>query len=188
VYINDLPKCIKSKCSIFADDTNVYNIPDQDNVLQKDIVALQKWTEDWQIEFNVDKCSIIHLGSNNIGRDYEMNANSIKTSIEEKDLGVLIDNKLHFRQHIENITNSANKMLGIIKRNFKNLTRKSFVMLYKALVRSKLEYANAIWSPLFKEDNRKIERAQRRATKCLNSRIKHMKKDCIFSTYTYIGV
>ena len=126
--------------------------------ISSDITALEKWTEDWQIEFNVDKCSEMHLGSNNIEKEYKMNTNIIKKVKEEKDLGVLVDSKLQFKQHIDNVCNNANKTLGIIKRNFKNLSRKSFVLLYKALVRSKLEYANAIWSPMFKEDVNKIEK------------------------------
>jgi len=38
-------------------------------------------------------------------------------------------------------------MLGLTKRNFNLLCRDSFVMLYKTMVRSHLEYANAVWNP-----------------------------------------
>ena len=37
-------------------------------------------------------------------------------------------------------------MLGLTKRNFNLLCRDSFVMLYKSMVRSHLEYANAVWN------------------------------------------
>jgi len=48
--------------------------------------------------------------------------------------------------------NKANSILGIIKINCRYLSQESFVMLYKALVRLHLEYANAVWSPYKKCD------------------------------------
>ena len=58
-----------------------------------------------------------------------------------KDLGVVFDSRLKFDEHIDEKVNKAYQMLGIIKRNFIYLTPDSFVILYKALVRSHLEYA-----------------------------------------------
>jgi len=64
-----------------------------------------------------------------------------------KDLGIAFEVKLNFGLHISEKVNKANSILGIIKRNFRYLSKESFVMLYKALVRSHLEYGNAVWSP-----------------------------------------
>ena len=58
-----------------------------------------------------------------------------------KDLGVVFDSRLKFDEHIHQKNNKAYQMLGIIKRHFIYLTPDSFVVLYKALVRSHLEYA-----------------------------------------------
>jgi len=58
-------------------------------------------------------------------------------------------------------------MLGLIKRNFNLLCRDSFVMLYKTMARSHLEYANAVWKRhrgLIKD----LERVQMRATKLVS--------------------
>ena len=46
-------------------------------------------------------------------------------------------------------------------------------MLYKALVRSHLEYAIAVWSPYEKGDISSLEKVQRRATKLIGS-IRHL--------------
>jgi len=65
-----------------------------------------------------------------------------------KDLGVIFDNELNFVLHCkEKIINTAYSYLGIIKRNFTYLDEDTFVMLYKSLVRSHLEYANSVWNP-----------------------------------------
>jgi len=69
-----------------------------------------------------------------------------------KDLGITFDVKLNFSLHISEKVNKANSILGIIKRNFRSLSQESFVMLYKTLVHSHLEYANAILNPYKKCD------------------------------------
>ena len=56
-------------------------------------------------------------------------------------------------------------MLGIIKRNFKLLEKEAFKNLYKAMVRSHLEYAQSTWSTRYKKDIELIEKVQKRATK-----------------------
>jgi len=38
-------------------------------------------------------------------------------------------------------------MIGLLKSNFINMDCKTFILLYKALVRPRLEYANSVWSP-----------------------------------------
>ena len=58
-------------------------------------------------------------------------------------------------------------MLGIIKRNFEYISKNCFVMLYKSLVRSHLEYANSVWYPKRLTDVDKLERVQKRATKLI---------------------
>jgi len=58
---------------------------------------------------------------------------------------------------------------GLIKRNFIHMDSKTFVMLYKALVRPHVEYANSIWSPYKKGDIEAIEKVQKRATKLVIS-------------------
>ena len=57
-----------------------------------------------------------------------------------KDLGVIFDEKLNFRQHIFERINKAYSMLWLIKRNFQHIGPAAFVLIYKHLVRSHLEY------------------------------------------------
>ena len=65
VYINDIDIGLITKLSKFADDSklckNVCLDSDRD-ALQQDLNRLYEWSQQWQMQFNVDKCSIIHLG------------------------------------------------------------------------------------------------------------------------------
>ena len=63
----------------------------------------------------------------------------------------------------------ANRILGLIKRNFKYLDENSFLNLYKTLVRPLLEYASPVWNPHQMKYIKLIEGVQRRGTKLLSS-------------------
>ena len=86
-------------------------------------------------------------------------------SREINGLGILLDERLSFRDHINDKINKAFSMLGIIKRNFKHLTIQSFIMLYKNMVRSHLDYCSSVWSPYMIKDIEALEKVQNRATK-----------------------
>ncbi len=65
---------------------------------------------------------------------------------EENDLGVIFDRTLEFEDHINSKVNKATRNAGLIRRTFDYLDNNTFTLLYKALVRSQLEYASSVWS------------------------------------------
>jgi hypothetical protein len=80
-----------------------------------------------------------------------------------KDLGVHIDYKLHFHHHIDFLSSLVMKLLGLIRTiTFSFSTIDSLLMLYLILVRSKLEYASAVWNSVTITDSNKLERIQRK--------------------------
>ena len=109
-------------------------------MLQRDLDNVRNWADRWKMEFNVDKCKIMHLGNTNPGHTYTMNGTNLTTTTEERDLGVLVDDKLKFDKHIKEIVSKANRILGLIKIGFACLDKKMFMNLYPVLVRPHLEY------------------------------------------------
>jgi len=65
----------------------------------------------------------------------------------------------------EHIYNTAYKMLGIVKRNFNYITPDSFVVLYKVIIRSHIEYAVSVWNPHHQSLIEKLQKVQKWATK-----------------------
>ena len=72
----------------------------------------------------------------------------------EKDLGVIIDQILSFREHITSKINKANRNLGIIFRTFTYIDQEMLLDLYKSIVKPDLEYATPVWSSLYKTRNK----------------------------------
>ena len=86
---------------------------------------------------------------------YHIKDNNQITPLEhEESLGVTFDEKLSFRDHIHDKVHNAYAMLGIINRNFKCISIDSFIILYKSMVRSLLDYCVPVWVPYKKETSR----------------------------------
>ena len=183
IYINDMPNNLHKSCLLFADDAKLFskitvNDTSDAEILQQDLNRIQQWSSDWLMSFNHDKCVNLVVGSKRIitqididfymtdsndeGRDI---IRTLKKPLNEKDLGVYIDNNLDFKKHIDAITKKAHRTMGIIKRNFLYLDKNNFVPLYTTIVRPQLEYAQCIWSPYKRGDVRRIEAVQRYATR-----------------------
>jgi len=172
VYINDIDEQIVSKILKFADDTKIYHIvqsPKDIVTLQSDLHRLVEWSKDWQMLFNTDTCKLLHFGFNNPHIDYSMDGVKLQLVKEEKDLGVTVSADTKWERQRMEAVKKANKMLGLIKRNFQDT-------LYKSLVRPHLEYCCQVWSPYLSKDINLIEGVQRRATKLIKN-IKHLSYD-----------
>ena len=83
----------------------------------------------------------------------------------ECDLGIAFDTKLSFKEHIAQIVNKANSVIGMIKRTFQHMDEKMLLHLYETLIRPIVEYGNVIWYPHLKKVIVAIEKIQRRATR-----------------------
>ena len=80
---------------------------------------------------------------------------------------VYIDEHLTFETHIVTKANKANSTMGLIRRSFTYLDEEIFVLLFKALVRPHLEYAQPVWSPYLKKHQQMIENVHRQSTKLI---------------------
>jgi len=107
------------------------------------------------MKFSKGKCRVLHLGRNNLMHQYRLESSSV-----ERDLGVLVDDRLTMSQQCALAAKKANGILGCIRRSVASRSRDVLLPLYTALVRPHLEH----WAPHFKKDEELLERVQRRAT------------------------
>jgi hypothetical protein len=81
--------------------------------------------------------------------DYTLNNKILLRRSSVQDLGVLFDSKLSFCDHILSITSAAFKSLAFVLRSAKEFGDVvTLKLLYITYVRSKLEYASLVWSPI----------------------------------------
>ena len=170
IYVNDMDDGITCKISKFADDTKIASrvtTTHEKESLQSDLDRLVSWADEWQMKFNVEKCKVLHIGSNNNHAQYLMNGHQLSIVKKEKDLGITISSDLKPSQHCSEAFKTANKLVGFIGRAFENKSEKVILKLYNSLVRPHLEYCVQFWSPYYRKDIDKLERVQRRITKMI---------------------
>lgn len=175
LFVSDIPEITENFCSLFADDTKIFtamydNFDQCTSTLQQDLNRIHGWTKRMQMKLHPDKCKVMHLGKNNPQSSYTLekedgSLHTLKETSHEKDLGVVVDNKLRYSMHIEGQVHKANRVLGAIKHTFKYMDANTLLLLYKSLIRPHLEYASTVWTAITKRDQDALEKVQRRATR-----------------------
>lgn len=152
IFIDDIVEVLNDvNVLLFADDVKIFKEMSCNNdylVLQGAINSVIGWCNRNRLFFNREKCAVFTASrvSIDIHEYYILNYLVIRKT-EIRDLGVLLDCKLNFAHHIEQITNSARQMIGYIKRiSNGRFTIDTQRVLYLAYVRSKLEFASVIWN------------------------------------------
>ena len=179
LYINDLPDMVKSDIYLYADDTKIFKAvtcKEDALSLQSDIDAMTDWSRKWLLQFHPDKCHVLTLGEHhNImhTQRYTIDGKELEHVFEEKDLGVTIDSRLQFDEHVAEKIKKANNMVGLIRRSFSYLDGHLFKKLFTTFVRPHLEYAQSVWSPHLRKYTNAIEKVQIRATKLVDG-LKHL--------------
>ena len=145
-----------------------------------------RWSEKWQMLFNVGKCKCRHTGSGNTGMNYEMGGIILSKTGKEKYLGVTMYANMKVSEHCRIAASKGNQVLGMIRRNITYKEKSLIVPLYKAIVRPYLKYCIHAWSPCLRKDIDMLEKIQRRATKLIpdlrDLRYEERLKECGLTT------
>ena len=169
-FINDLPCGISSNIRLFADDCLLYrpiSNTDDTKVLQNDLDTLHRWSQRWQMKFNVEKCNSMTftLRRGPIKANYHMGTSLLSVVTETTYLGLTLTCKMSWSKHISGATARANRILGLLRRNLRGSSQKIKECAYLALVRPHLEYCSSVWNPYSSKDIAKIESIQRQAAR-----------------------
>ena len=159
VYINDLTEGLTTNVKLFADDTSlfsvVYDTQTSANDLNKDSKLINNWAFQWKMNFNPDPNKQAHevifsRKAKEINHPpLVFNNTSVSQSSSQKHLGVILDSKLIFDEHLKMVSLKISKTLGLLRKLHNLLPRSALITIYKAFVRPYLDYGNILYDQAY---------------------------------------
>jgi hypothetical protein len=188
VYINDL--CLVCKHSIpllFADDTNLF-INGQDltlmsSVINKELADISQWLKVNKLSLNIDKTKFM-IFTRKKKASHEINLYIDNKSLSEtnvsKFLGVLIDNKLNWKQHIAYVAGKVSRGIGIIIKARQYLPKDCLKTLYYSFIYPYLIYCNHIWGSTYQSSLSKLTTLQKKAVRIISHSTRRSPSEPLF--------
>ena len=173
LFCDDVHMHISSPCLMYADDLKLckrIRSLDDAVALQTDLDNLCEWSDVWKLKLNPSKCKVITytLRKNPVLASYSINGIVLDRVSEMRDLGVVLDSKLTFASHVDDVVGRANRALGTYLRSLqtsrvsagRRLRPAPLITAFNSHVRSILEYGGIIWSGAAKSHTVRLERVQ----------------------------
>jgi hypothetical protein len=166
IFIQDLIQVIKSRIRLFADDAVIYRIIETNEdmkILQEDLDRAGDWVKTNKMSLNINKCKSVCYSRKQNKRDVTQLKLQGQDLIEEnqyKYLGVILDEKLDWNQHIAKVVKKSKQTLNFVLRNLRGTNIKVKEQAYKTLVRPNLEYADKVWDPHTQIQKNELENIQ----------------------------
>ena len=156
ISINEITKILPNnvKCTLYVDDFAIYASAKKEShsnrLLQNTIIKLERWTRERGMKFSQEKTVAMKFNKRKRGSDPNLKLynRQIKAVESTQYLGLVIDSRLSWKQHVEHLRQSCIPAMNLL-RHLSHLAwgadRKTLLQLYTALVKSKLDYGSQIY-------------------------------------------
>ena len=151
-----MPDGSKSNIRLFADDTSLFSVvknkEESASDLTNDFDMISKWSYNWKMSFNPDPNKPVlevlfsRKNSNITHPVIHFNNVQVQRANHQRHLGIILDEKLNFKSHIDEVLTKASKGIALIKRLPNSLPRKSLITIYKAIIRPHLDYGDILYA------------------------------------------
>ena len=200
IYVNDLSK-VSSLLEVimFADDTNLFingkNIQTIFKTMNNELIKLVDWFKANKLSLNHEKTiyTLFH-SSRQIDNLPLMipklciNSFEIKRTNSARFLGVILDENMNWRKHIDTVNIKLSKIIGVMYKSRYLLDQKSLISLYYAFFHPYLTYANMVWGSTCKSRLKSILTKQKHVIRLISSTPKHGHTDYWFQKFGILSI
>ena len=175
LHINDLPNCLSNcKPRMYADDTHLtYASSNLEICLNETLANVFDWLQANKLTLNMTKAEFMLIGSRQrldtltTSPTIRMNSTQVSNVRATKSLGVMIDDKLDWHNHIEKLTKKTASGIGALKRIRHLIPASTLHLIYQALIKPPFDYCDIAWGNSGKTLRDKLQKLQNRAARVL---------------------
>ena len=193
--LNDL--CIVCKSTepvLFADDTNLFSsgsnaISLQDGV-NNDLAIIAEWLKVNKLSLNIKKTHFMCFSAKNKSRpgiSLQIDGEAIAEVNKSKFLGVVIDNKLSWKDHISFVCRKVARGIGVIIKARKVLHNESLKCLYYSFIYPYMIYCNQVWGSACKTNIEPLQVLQKRAVRIILGVHPRSPSEPLFTTLKFLN-
>ena len=177
IYVNDLKQATNVLDPImFADDTNLFcsgkNIVNLFKSVNDDLNRIKEWFHANKLSINVSKTkyTLFHSANKKDKIPLELpllkiDNNKIERETSIKFLGVILDENISWKKHIETVENKISKNMGILGKVSNLLNTKCLKNVYFSLIHSYINYANIAWASTHQTKLKSINSKQKQCSR-----------------------
>ena len=181
IYINDLSDNLASNPKLFK------NVDTSNIDLNNDLKKIGEWAFQWKMSFNPDLTKqaqeLIFSRKVQMGNHPPLffNENVIPKTTLQKHLGMFLDSKLNFSEHLKTIFQKPNKTIGLLRKLQTLLPKPPLITIYKWLIRSHLDYGDMIYDQTFNMSfQQKMESIQYNAALAITGAIRGSSREKLY--------
>jgi len=172
-----------TNAKLFADDTSLFsevsNLHSSANDLNRDLSKINDWAYQWKMQFNPDPTKQAQevIFSRKIRNQSHpslyFNNNPVQKTTSQKHLGLHLDTKLDFQEHLKKVFAKVNKPIALLRKLRTILPRSALLTIYKSFIRPHLDYSDIIYDQAFNNSfHQKLESIQYNAALAITGAIR----------------
>ena len=157
------------------------------------IYQINKWAFQWKMSFNPDPSKqaqeiIFSRKTKKICHpSLRFNNSIVSQSPYQKHLGIFLDARLTFEEHLKVTFTKVNKTIGVLRKLQKILPRQVLMIMYKAFVRPYLDYGDIIYDEAYNETfHQKLESIQYNACLALLEAVRRQSREKLYHELDFL--
>ena len=180
-----------SNAKLFADDTLLFSVIHDVNTstkeLNDDFKKVNDWAFQWKMSFSLDPSKeaqeVIFSRKSKRSTDPSLvfNNNNVYKTFSQKHLGVTLDFKLTFEEHLNNVLAKVNKAVGLLRKLRNILPRTTLITIYKTFIPPDKDSGDVLYDQASNNSFiEKLESIQYNACLALTGAIRSTSKEKIY--------